>query len=76
MEVLAGHGKENGRVKERRSVKEMWTSYIAKRNDVDKASAVYEAWHFCDNEADANELAASPLAHLQTGNGRVGERTQ
>jgi len=43
---------------ERESVKEMWTNYIEKLDDVDKASVVYEVWHFCDNEADANELAA------------------
>lgn len=37
------------------TAQEMWAQYTA-QNGIDPATA-YSAWHFCDNEADANELA-------------------
>lgn len=36
-------------------VKEMWDNYIEKHNE--DISENYEAWHFCNNEKSANELA-------------------
>lgn len=44
-------------MQEHKSVKEMWIRYINRLTDVDKETLTYEAWHFCDNESDANELA-------------------
>lgn len=40
------------------SVKQMWRAYLESigRNDEDP-NMKYEAWHFCDNEKDADELA-------------------
>lgn len=39
------------------TVKEMWKRYLDSLNAVDKETFCYEAWHFCDNQADADELA-------------------
>lgn len=39
------------------SVREMWIKFIAELSDVDKDALEYEAWHFCSNQKDADELA-------------------
>jgi uncharacterized protein YhfF len=39
------------------SAKSMWAEFIAARPDIVRPDDTYSAWHFCDNEADANELA-------------------
>ena len=39
-------------------VKEMWEAYLKSiGEDIDYTDKTYEAWHFCNNEKDANELA-------------------
>jgi len=41
------------------SVQEMWNAYLhLLGEDPATAAKTHAAWHFCDNEADANELAA------------------
>ena len=42
---------------EKPSVKIMWEAYLKTLNEEERKSVSYEAWHFCDNEKDANELA-------------------
>lgn len=44
------------------SVKAMWAALEVAHPDVFAAATVRDAWHFCDNEADANELAELVLA--------------
>ena len=39
------------------SVKEMWADFAAAWPDIAGPGETYSAWHFCDNEPDANELA-------------------
>lgn len=39
------------------SVTAMWSALAEARPDLAPVGASYSAWHFCDNEADANELA-------------------
>lgn len=45
-------------MQEHGSVKEMWRNYLLSIGQDDKSTDLkYEAWHFCDNEKDADELA-------------------
>ena len=39
------------------SVTAMWSALAAARPDLAPEGSIYSAWHFCDNESDANELA-------------------
>jgi len=44
--------------KEKESVKLMWNSYLESFGETaETTDKTYEAWHFCNNEEDANELA-------------------
>jgi uncharacterized protein YhfF len=38
-------------------VEELWTAFLAARPDIAGPEDRYAAWHFCDNQADADELA-------------------
>ncbi len=40
----------------------MWGAFVAASPDVASLDDTYSAWHFCDNEADANELAELVLS--------------
>lgn len=42
---------------ESESVIAMWSALVSARPDLAVEGATYSAWHFCDNESDANELA-------------------
>lgn len=44
------------------SVAAMWAAFAEARPDLVDEKTTYEAWHFCDNESDANELAELVLA--------------
>jgi uncharacterized protein YhfF len=44
------------------SVEEMWAAFRAQLPDAAGPHATYLAWHFCDNQADADELAELALA--------------
>ena len=50
---------------ERISVEEMWAAFLAARPELAPPGAAYSAWHFCDNQADADELADLVLAGLK-----------
>ena len=39
------------------SVEELWAAFLAARPDVVGPEDTFTAWHFCDNQADADELA-------------------
>jgi uncharacterized protein YhfF len=39
------------------SPEELWAAFLAARPDVVRPEDTYTAWHFCDNQADADELA-------------------
>ena len=39
------------------SVREMWLNYLSQEGISETEAPAYESWHFCDNEADADELA-------------------
>ncbi|NCC97994.1 MAG: hypothetical protein EOM02_14300, partial [Synergistales bacterium] len=39
------------------SVREMWLNYLNQEGIPEAEAPAYESWHFCDNEADADELA-------------------
>jgi uncharacterized protein YhfF len=44
--------------KENKSVTEMWKAYLESVGETPETTEKkYEAWHFCNNETDANELA-------------------
>lgn len=45
-------------MEEDESVKTMWAEFRAASPDIVGPGDTYSAWHFCDNESDANELAA------------------
>jgi uncharacterized protein YhfF len=46
---------------------ELWKTYLASLPPDSRARArVSETWHFCDNEQDANELAALVKAGIKT----------
>lgn len=42
---------------EKDSVQQMWDAFVAARPNLVPADACYSAWHFCDNQSDADELA-------------------
>lgn len=45
-------------MQEHDSVKQMWRAYLLSiGQDNETTDLEYEAWHFCDNEKDADELA-------------------
>lgn len=44
------------------SVEAMWSALTDARPDLVDEATTYSAWHFCDNESDANELADLVLA--------------
>ncbi len=47
---------------ENQTVKRMWESYLESIGETsDTTKKKYEAWHFCNNEQDANELATLVL---------------
>ena len=39
------------------SVEAMWTAFVSACPDVANLDTPYSAWHFCDNQDDADELA-------------------
>ena len=39
------------------SPEELWAAFLAARPDVAGPEDTFSAWHFCDNQADADELA-------------------
>jgi uncharacterized protein YhfF len=39
------------------SPEELWAAFLAARQDVVGPEDTFTAWHFCDNQADADELA-------------------
>lgn len=45
------------------TVKEMWDKYISISEK--SINTPYESWHFCNNEADANELAKLTLLGIK-----------
>ena len=45
------------------TVKEMWEKYISISGK--PINTPYESWHFCNNEADANELAKLTLLGIK-----------
>ncbi|SKB55089.1 Uncharacterized protein YhfF [Acetoanaerobium noterae] len=45
------------------TVKEMWDNYISISGK--SINTPYESWHFCNNEADANELAKLTLSGIK-----------
>ena len=46
----------------RDSVREMWRAFCAERPDLADLDTPYAAWHFCDNQKDADELVELVLA--------------
>jgi uncharacterized protein YhfF len=40
----------------------MWSAFLAARPELAGPDATYTSWHFCDNKADADELAQLVLA--------------
>ena len=50
-----------------KKIEAFWQSYLGSLPEGSKSpSTTYEAWHFCDNEKDANELAQLVLAGIKT----------
>ena len=47
------------------SVTAMWSALTEARPELVLGRASYSAWHFCDNEADANEMAELVLAGVK-----------
>ena len=44
------------------TVEELWSAFVEARPDLAGPETRYEAWHFCDNQADADELVELVLA--------------
>ncbi len=44
------------------SVEQMWDAFVLARPEAATHGGRYTAWHFCDNQADADELAELVLA--------------
>jgi len=44
-------------VEQATSVEQMWSAFLLARPDLVGPADSYSAWHFCDNESDADELA-------------------
>ena len=53
------------------SVEEMWAAFLAARPGLAPPGAACSAWHFCDNQADADELADLVLAGRKRGTASV-----
>ena len=45
------------KMNEASSAKTMWEDYLKSLTGEERNTVKYEAWHFCDNKRDANELA-------------------
>lgn len=48
-----------------KTVESLWLEYLAAHPDVAATSPTFSAWHFCDNQADADELAELVLAGVK-----------
>lgn len=48
---------EKGISMKNKSVEKMWMDYLNSLGKEKSTDKTYSAWHFCDNEGDANELA-------------------
>jgi len=44
------------------SVEQMWEAFLEARPDLAPPGDAFSAWHFCDNQADADELAELVLS--------------
>ncbi len=44
------------------TVEQLWAAFAEARPDLAGPETAYEAWHFCDNQADADELVELVLA--------------
>jgi uncharacterized protein YhfF len=44
------------------SVAQIWDAFVAACPEIAGPAATYSAWHFCDNQGDADELAELVLA--------------
>jgi uncharacterized protein YhfF len=44
------------------AVEELWAAFLAARPDIAGPGDTYAAWYFCDNQADADELAGLVVA--------------
>jgi uncharacterized protein YhfF len=44
------------------TVEELWAAFVEVRPELAGPETRYEAWHFCDNQADADELVELVLA--------------
>jgi uncharacterized protein YhfF len=44
------------------TVEEIWVAFVEARPDLAGPETPHSAWHFCDNQADADELAELVLA--------------
>lgn len=44
------------------AVEELWEAFVEARPDLAGPDTVYAAWHFCDNQTDADELVELVLA--------------
>ena len=44
------------------TVEELWAAFCAVRPDLAAPETKYEAWHFCDNQADADALVELVLS--------------
>jgi uncharacterized protein YhfF len=44
------------------TIEELWTAFAAARPDLVGLETTYSAWHFCDNQADADALVELVLA--------------
>ena len=43
-------------------IEELWAAFLAARPDVVRPEDTYSAWHFCDNQADADGLVDLVIA--------------
>ena len=48
------------------AVEELWEAFVEARPDLAGPDTAYVAWHFCDNQADADELVELVLAGRKT----------
>lgn len=47
------------------TVEALWAAFLAARPDLVSLAATYSSWHFCDNQADADELVALVCAGVK-----------
>ena len=52
------------------TVEELWAAFLEARPDLAGPETPPAAWHFCDNQADADELAGARARRAQAGHGR------